>query len=156
MNPHDITPWGPDWVWSLPLIAVTVMFHVTGLGALRRVADRLRPHVFRYPGSSVAAATLVIAVLHSCEGILWAAVYNWLGALANMREAILYSLNALTAYGHTPLTLEMKWQLMGSLEALNGWILFGLSAAFLFNLLQDVWEQLARASRLRGGARSTA
>jgi len=153
MNPHDIAPWGLDWAWSLPLIALTVMFHVTGLGVLKRMSDRFRPHVFRYPGWSVAAATLVIALLHSVEATVWAATYSWLGALANMREAILYSLNALTAYGHTDLVLERKWQLMGSLESLNGWILFGLSAAFLFNLVQEVWDQLARASRMHGGAR---
>jgi len=29
---------------------------------------------------------------------------------------------------------------MGSLEALNGWILFGLTAAFLFAVIQKVWS----------------
>jgi hypothetical protein len=29
---------------------------------------------------------------------------------------------------------------MGPLEALDGWILFGLTAAFLFALIQKVWS----------------
>ena len=38
---------------------------------------------------------------------------------------MLYSLNAMTSYGHTNLKLEERWYLMGAMEALNGWILFG-------------------------------
>jgi hypothetical protein len=29
--------------------------------------------------------------------------------------------------------------MMGALEALNGWILFGLTTAFLFTVVQKVW-----------------
>jgi len=52
---------------------------------------------------------------------------------------MLYSLNAITSYGHTNLTLEDRWQLMGATEALNGTLLFGLSTAFLFAVIQKVW-----------------
>jgi hypothetical protein len=31
MDPKAFTPWGLDWAWGLPLIALTVTFHVTGL-----------------------------------------------------------------------------------------------------------------------------
>jgi hypothetical protein len=46
----------------------------------------------------------------------------------------------MTAYGHTTVQLDSQWQLMGALESLNGWILFGLSAAFLFVLVQLIWS----------------
>jgi hypothetical protein len=35
--------------------------------------------------------------------------------------------------------LEGRWQLMGALEALNGMLLFGLTTAFLYGILQRVW-----------------
>jgi hypothetical protein len=31
------------------------------------------------------------------------------------------------------------WQLMGPLEALNGMLLFGLTTAFMFAVIQKVW-----------------
>jgi hypothetical protein len=31
--------------------------------------------------------------------------------------------------------------MMGTLEALNGWILFGLTTAFLFTVIQRAWQQ---------------
>ena len=55
---------------------------------------------------------------------------------------MLYSLNAITAFGHVNLYLADQWQLMGSLEALNGWILFGLSTAFLFGLIERLWSHI--------------
>ena len=47
---------------------------------------------------------------------------------------MLYSLGAMTTFGNHDLALDAQWRLMGSLEALNGWILFGLTTAFLFTV----------------------
>jgi hypothetical protein len=62
-----------------------------------------------------------------------------LGALPDNKSSILYSLGALTTFGHTDLFLAAHWQLMGALEALNGVILFGLTTAFLYGMIQRVW-----------------
>jgi hypothetical protein len=53
-----------------------------------------------------------------------------LEALPDNRSAILYSLSAMTSYGRAILYLAPRWQMIGSLAALNGWILFGLTTAF--------------------------
>ena len=36
--------------------------------------------------------------------------------------------------------LKSNWHLMGAMEALNGWLLFGLTTAFLFAVLEKVWS----------------
>jgi hypothetical protein len=36
------------------------------------------------------------------------------------------------------LNLGDRWHLLGALEALNGWLLFGLSTAFLFAVMDKV------------------
>jgi hypothetical protein len=71
---------------------------------------------------------------------IWAASYRLLGALSDSRSAMLYSLNAMTSYGHTNLQLENRWHLMGAMEALNGWLLFGLTTAFLFAVIDRIWS----------------
>jgi hypothetical protein len=53
---------------------------------------------------------------------------------------MLYSLSAITSYGHASLFLKEHWQLMGALEALSGTLLFGLTTAFLFAMIREVWE----------------
>ena len=70
---------------------------------------------------------------------IWAGAYRALGAIADNKSAILYSLSAISTYGHADLYLGAHWQLMGALEALNGMILFGLTTAFLYGMIQRVW-----------------
>jgi hypothetical protein len=89
-------------------------------------------------GATVLSAT----VLHGIEGTIWAVAFRLLGALHDNKLAMLYSLSAITAYGHENLFLAPHWQLMGALEALNGLILFGLTTAFLFTVIQKVWPHV--------------
>ena len=90
---------------------------------------------------ALGVATLLAAVLHGLEAGNWAVAYLLLGALPDMRSAMLYSLNAMTTFGHTSETLQNHWHLMGALEALNGMLLFGLTTAFMFALAQRIWQQ---------------
>ena len=82
---------------------------------------------------------LLATLLHGVEAAIWAAAYRLLGALPGGKSAMLYSLSAITSYGHAQLFLKEEWQLMGALEALNGVLLFGLTTAFLFAMIQKVW-----------------
>ena len=58
---------------------------------------------------------------------------------------MLYSLDAMTTYGQSEIYLLAPWRLMGSLEALDGWILFGLTTAFMFNIIQSIWSRHTRS-----------
>jgi hypothetical protein len=64
------------------------------------------------------------------EAAAWAVLYVLVGALPDGRNAMLYSLNAITSYGHADIYLEDHWRLLGAIEAVNSLILFGLSKAF--------------------------
>jgi hypothetical protein len=47
------------------------------------------------------------------------------------------------------LTLQRHWRLMGALEAADGMLLFGISTAFVFAMMQVYWPMLSRRDRLR-------
>jgi hypothetical protein len=51
---------------------------------------------------------------------MWAATYLQVGALPNYCDAFLYSLNAMTTYGHAGLYLEKHWQFLGGVRS-AGW-----------------------------------
>jgi hypothetical protein len=144
--------WDGDWAWSLPLIVLNVMLHVAGLDLINRsilgVIGRVRNHrsFNLFFGLVIGLATLLATVLHAMEAGIWAVVYRALGALPDGKSALLYSLNAITTYGHSDLYLTPHWQLMGALEALNGMLLFGLTTAFLYGVLQRVWPIQWQAS----------
>ena len=158
MNPNDVTPSIGDWTWSLPLIVLTVVIHVCGLAliggkfvnVLGEPLDRRR-FILKF-AVVIGGAALLASVLHGIEGAIWAAAYRFLGALPDNRSAMLYSLSAMTTYGHANLYLKAHWQLMGALEALDGMLLFGLTTAFLFAMIQSVWP-LGSRQRHRDGRR---
>jgi hypothetical protein len=139
-----LAPWTSDWLWALPISVITVVIHVLGLFGIKQVFDRHVVQVARrtftlLPISLIAGTTVCVTLLHGAEGTIWAMAYRMLNAIPNQKDAVLYSLNAMTTFGHSGFVLAGQWHLMGSLEALNGWILFGLSTAFLYAIIQEVW-----------------
>jgi hypothetical protein len=143
-------PWYADWAWSLLLIVFTVLIHVLGLLLIDKKVEHVQDRVAKRCSYLVVfvliigSVTLLATLLHGIEALFWASAYRLVGALPDNSSAILYSLSAVTSYGHEKLVLEEHWQLMGAMEALNGWLLFGLTTAFLFGIIQRVLSLRAR------------
>ena len=141
----DAAVWNGNWAWSLPLIVVSVIFHVIGLGLinakmLQLMGTAKHPRYFVYMFAVVMGITTLLAtLLHGIEAGIWALAYRALGALPDNKSALLYSLSAITTYGHSEIWLAPHWRLMGALEALNGIILIGLTTAFMYGMIQRVW-----------------
>ena len=154
LSRRDMATWEIDWAWGLPLIVLTVVTQVLGLGVIAewivgRMSNKVKPrHLTPLFVVLMAAAALMVTVLLAFQGVLWAAAYRVVGALPDNRSAMLYSLSAITGYGHAQVFLDPHWQMMGALEALNGIILFGLTLAFLLTMIQQIWPL---GSRLQGG-----
>ena len=136
--------WEIDWAWSLPLIVLTVVTQVLGLGVIAewivgRMSNKVKPrHLTPLFVVLMAAAALMVTVLLAFQGVLWAGAYRVVGALPDNRSAMLYSLSAITGYGHAQVFLDPHWQMMGPLEALNGMIMFGVTIAFLLTMIQKM------------------
>jgi hypothetical protein len=144
-----------NWIWGLLLIALTMVIHGTGVlwialaDARIRVRierqNRLRPrHVSASIVGLIGVVGLLLAVLHGMEAVLWAAAYWWLGALRSPADAILYSVDSISTRGASGLMLSPPWRLMGALEAVDGMLLFGISTAFVFTMMQTYWPLLTR------------
>ena len=100
------------------------------------------PHIFAIVIGAITATGLLLTALHGIEAALWAAAYLWLGALGSPEAAILYSVDAMATRGASGLTLQPHWRMMGALEAANGMLLFGISTAFIFTIMQFYYQHL--------------
>ena len=142
---HSIL-WIANWMVSIPLIVLTIIIHVLGLGLIVDGVFRVMLRALGNLRFMVVFAILMttpsalVVILHAMEGALWAAAYLSIGALSDVKSAMLYSLNAMTSYGHETRALNGRWALLGALESLNGMILFGLTTAFLFHVFQTMWS----------------
>ena len=143
-----------SWNWGLALIALTVAIHALGVVVMALIEIRIRVGLenrrlgprFLIPivVCVIGAAGLLLAVLHGIEAMIWAEAYVWLGALGSRVDAMLYSLDSITTRGASGLMLEQRWRLMGALEAADGMLLFGISTAYMFAVLQVYWPMLSR------------
>ena len=139
--------WGVDWLWSLPLIIFAVLLHVFvlrlanhGVRSLLKMDAKTRfPHVVSIV--AVGGAALCATTAHGIEAWLWSLTYFLSGAISDQKSAMEFSLGAMTTFGGNELHLGRRWALMGPLEALSGWILFGLTTAFLFTIVREVWSE---------------
>jgi hypothetical protein len=140
------------WVGGLSLIGLTIAIHAIGLTHIalllrwfRRRIDiaHLQPRSLVWVARLTLAATgAALAFLHAIEAAIWAIAYYWIGALPTMTDAVLYSIDSMTTRGASGLVLGEEWRLMGALEASDGMLLFGISTAFLFAMLQHTWNLL--------------
>jgi len=142
-----------SWSWGLSLIALTMAIHAAavvmmafmGMGIRVRLETRglslwnLIPTLI----CVVAVIGLLLAVLHGIECGIWAAAFLWLGALDSPRDALLFSIDSMSTRGASNLTLQRPWQMMGALEAVDGMLLFGVSTAYIFAVMQGYWSMLA-------------
>jgi hypothetical protein len=70
------------------------------------------------------------------------AVLSRIGALDSPIDAMLYSVDSMTTRGASGLMLQRHWQMMGALEATDGMLLFGISTAYMFGVMQAYWPML--------------
>jgi hypothetical protein len=145
---------GANWAWGLSLSALTIAIHAMGVVMMALAMIRVRVRVgsarigllFLIPIviGVIGVVGLLLAVLHVVEATIWAAAYVWLGALDSLTNAMLYSFDSLTTRGASGLTIEPNWRMMGALEAANGMLLFGISTAYMFAVMQMYWPMLSR------------
>jgi hypothetical protein len=144
----------PSWILGLSLIVLTVAIHTTavvlmalGLESTIRVrVDKHQPDVLRAIPTvigHIGTVALILAALHGLEGVFWALAYWVLGALDSVTDASVYSLATMSTFEIPGITLPSRFHMFSALEAVNGALLFGISTAFLFAVMQAYWRVLS-------------
>jgi hypothetical protein len=96
---------------------------------------------------AIVAMALLLGGLHLIEAALWAAAYLWVGALGSPEAAILYSVDSMATRGASGSMVQPHWQMLGALEAADGMLLFGISTAFVFTVMQFYYQHLVFRTR---------
>ena len=83
----------------------------------------------------VAGVTLIAAAGHLAQMALWAAAFLGCGEFRDFGTAFYHSAGNYTSLGYGDIIMSERWRLLGSLEAMTGMLLFGLSAATVFAVM---------------------
>lgn len=95
----------------------------------------------------VALAISLAFVAHLIEIALWAVLLIICGEFQEFGSAFYHSAVNYTTLGYGDLLLTPSWRLLGPLEAANGALMFGVSTAMVFAVIQRLL--LARFEDLR-------
>ena len=129
------------------MMVVTVMIHAIGatywLGTLgKRFGRHKHSHQSLHLFRGIMLTAIALLMLHVVEILLWALVYVELpgrAGLKNYAEAVYFSMITLTTLGYGDVTLSENWQLLAGMEAMVGIMVFGLTTAILFAVIQKSW-----------------
>jgi hypothetical protein len=92
----------------------------------------------------VTSATLLALAGHLVEIGLWALSFLLCGELSNLATAFYYSAANYTTVGDGTIVISARWRLMGPLEASDGMLMFGVSTAAIFAVIQRLVQPSIR------------
>ena len=81
-----------------------------------------------------------LTLAHVLEAVVWGLFLRWKKVLPNITEGVYFSASSTTTLGYGDILLKYPWRHLGTLIAITGVLTFGCSTAFLFVVLQRVWE----------------
>jgi hypothetical protein len=97
---------------------------------------------------AIVAMTISFTLIaHLIEIALWAALFVVCGEFPQFGTAFYHSAGNYTSLGYGDLIMTPSWRLLGPLEAANGMLMFGVSTAMIFAVIQ--WLIQVRFADLR-------
>jgi voltage-gated potassium channel Kch len=133
---------------ALVMMGLTVMLHTVGvvywlerMGTRIEYLQSINEHLNLFRG--VWTTALALLVLHTVEAVLWALLYMVLpvhAGLNNFHDAVYFSMITFTTLGYGDVTLSEPWQLLAGAEGMVGIVVFGLTTALLYAVIQKCWR----------------
>jgi hypothetical protein len=122
-------------------ILIQAVVVVTIVNQVRRDLERGRVGArFSANLTLVASVTLLALVGHLAEMALWGLVFELCGEFSNFAAAFYHSGVNYTTLGYGDLVMSARWKLLGPLEASDGMLMFGVSTALIFAVIQHLTQ----------------
>ena len=110
---------------------------IHALAGVRQVLDS--SNVFRRVGLLLRVFVWIV-LLHLVQVALWAFVFVRAGELPNLETAVYFSLVTYTTIGFGDVVLRPGWRVLAGIEGLTGIVLIGWSTAFVFAIVNRMYE----------------
>jgi hypothetical protein len=122
-------------------VACTIVVHALAVSATLSLFRRERKLGRAGAGALidlaiVAQAILFAFVAHLIEIALWAVLLVIIGEFQEFGNAFYHSAVNYTSLGYGDLLMTPSWRLLGPLETANGMLMFGVSTAMVFAVMQ--------------------
>jgi ion channel len=130
---------------AFSIVAVCLVLHVSSIVMLGEwlVDQRAKRHkTLQLTGYIVLLTTAFSAIilLHMVETGVWAILYYEHGLFPDFETSFYFSLTSYTTIGFGDVVLPRAWRLLGGIEGISGVLLCGLSTAFVFAIVNAMFQ----------------
>lgn len=131
------------------IVSVCLVIHLAGIlliaeWFLRRREYFERAATRRHVALMFLMLFATIMILHLIQTGLWAVFYYTQGLFSDFETSLYFSMVSFTTIGYGDVLLPHRWRLLGVIEGFSGVLLCGISTAFMFAVINVVFQ-----SRLR-------
>jgi hypothetical protein len=88
----------------------------------------------------VGLVTCFALAAHLAEIAVWAALFMGCGEFREFGTAYYHSAVNYTTLGYGDLIMSVRWRMLGPLEAANGMVMFGVTTALVFGVIQRLLQ----------------
>jgi len=135
-------------VYGLALLLTLVLFYVhvvmifDVLGEMLRYKAWLLENLGPKHTGKLLLLVCFFALMsaHVPQAVVWGLFLRWKELLPSITEGVYFTAVSITTLGYGDILLKDPWRYIGTLIAITGVLMFGCSTAFLFVILQAVWQ----------------
>ena len=123
---------------SIQLYAVVAIIRYL----IKRISDtdKAKRQGFWFDTYALSMVLLMLFVGHLVQIAVWAQLFVWVGEFEQYSIAFYHSAVNFASLGYGDIVMSERWRLMGALEACNGVLMFGLSAAAMYSIMQKIFS----------------
>lgn len=139
-----------ELLMAFAIVAVCGLFHVIVMvffaQFLLRTFSAVTLTKLRLQALVLVLVFAVVTLLSLVEAGIWAAFYYVRELFPDFETAFYFSLGTYSTIGYGDVVLPQRWRLLGGIEGISGVLLCGLSAAFVFALLNALLQSRIQRS----------
>jgi hypothetical protein len=139
---------GGTYGFAVLLSIVLFYFHVFAMFDVLSEMLHYKPWMLEHLGPRHTGKLLLLAIFftlvlaHIVEAAVWGFYLSRTGLLPRFTDGLYFTATSITTLGYGDILLNYPWRHLGTLIAITGVLMFGCSTAFLFVILQDVWQHI--------------
>ena len=127
------------------IVAICLIIHVAGILLMAKWLLHRRDNLARTASNKQLAVLIVmlfagIMCLHLIQTSLWALFYYLQGLFGDFETSLYFSMVSFATIGYGDVLLPRRWRLLGVIEGFSGVLLCGISTAFIFAVLNAVFQ----------------
>jgi voltage-gated potassium channel len=130
---------------AFSIVAVCLALHVASIVIIadwmldQRDKRKNQMGTVHYMGLLITAFSAII-ILHMIEIAIWAGFYFGNSLFPDFETSLYFSTTSYTTIGFGDVVLPRAWRMLGGIEGVTGVLLCGLSTAFVFAIVNAMFQ----------------